>query len=63
MTELIRRLNPDRFAVHVACFDTTGGWFPRVDECAASVATFPISGFARLRTVVQLLRLDRKSVV
>ena len=59
MTELIRRLNPDRFAVHVACFDTTGTWFPRVDECAASVATFPISGFARLRTLVQLLRFVR----
>ena len=59
MTELIRRLNPDKFAVHVACFDTTGAWFPKVDERAASVATFPISGFARLSTLIQLFRFVR----
>ena len=30
MTELIRRLDPDRFAVHVACFEKAGAWLPRV---------------------------------
>ena len=56
MTELIRRLNPNRYAVHVACFDTEGAWFPRVKEVAASVAGFPISGFGRPATLRQLLR-------
>lgn len=59
MTELIRRLDPTRFAVHVACFDTTGAWFPRIEERAASVVAFPITGFARLGTFVQLLRFVR----
>jgi L-malate glycosyltransferase len=56
MTELIRRLDRNRFAVHVACFDTGGAWFPRVQECAASVVSFPIRGFARLETMRRLLR-------
>jgi glycosyltransferase involved in cell wall biosynthesis len=56
MTELIRRLDPRRFAVHVACFDTRGAWYSRVAQVAASVAAFPIDGFARPRTFAQLLR-------
>ena len=50
MTELIRRLDPERFAVHVACFDKSGAWLPRVAERAASIAEFPIQGFARPAT-------------
>ena len=59
MTELIRRLNPDRFTIHVACFDTRGAWFPKVDEHAASVAAFPIAGFARPRTLLRVLQFAR----
>ena len=59
MTELIRRLNRDRFVIHVACFDTTGSWFSNISECAASVASFPIRGFARPATMVQLLQFAR----
>ncbi len=67
--ELIRRLNPARFAVHVACFDTRGSWFPKVAGVAASVGTFPITGFGRPQTVRQLfhfaawLRRHRIAVV
>ena len=32
MIELIRRLDPSRFRVHVACFDRAGAWLPRVAE-------------------------------
>ena len=46
MTELIRRLDPARFRVHVACFTRRGAWLPRVAERAASVVEFPIRGFA-----------------
>lgn len=59
MTELIRRINPERFAVHVACFDTTGAWFARAEARAASVASFPIDGFARPRTFLRLLEFAR----
>lgn len=55
MTELIRRLNPMRFRVHVACFERTGAWLPRVAERAASIVEFPIRGFAKPSTFGQLL--------
>ena len=59
MTELIRRLDPARFLVHVACFDRRGAWLPRVLERAASVVEFPISGFARAATARQMVAFAR----
>lgn len=59
MTELIRRLNPSRFRVHVACFDKHGAWLPRAAERAASVVEFPIRGFARPGTIGALLAFAR----
>jgi L-malate glycosyltransferase len=59
MTELIRRLDPSRFRVHVACFDRAGAWLPRVAERAASVVEFPIAGFARAKTMAQVLAFAR----
>jgi L-malate glycosyltransferase len=51
--ELIRRLNRQRFDVHVACFHREGSWLPRAEEFAASVAAFPIHGFRRAATLSQ----------
>jgi glycosyltransferase involved in cell wall biosynthesis len=59
MIELIRRLDPSRFRVHVACFDKSGAWLPRVAERAASLVEFPIRGFARPRTIAALLGFAR----
>jgi glycosyltransferase involved in cell wall biosynthesis len=59
MTELIRRLDQARFKVHVACFDRTGSWLPRVLERAASIVEFPIRGFARPATVAQMVSFAR----
>ena len=59
MTELVRRLDPSRFRVHVACFDKRGAWLPRVVERAASVVEFPIQGFARPATAAALLAFAR----
>ncbi len=59
MIELVRRLDPSRWLVHVACFRTEGDWFPRAAECAHSVAAFPIDGFARRSTVSQLRAFAR----
>ena len=59
MTELIRRLDPSRFRVHAACFDRAGAWLPRVLGSAASVVEFPIAGFARPATLLQLLAFAR----
>lgn len=47
MTELVRRLDPARWEVHLACFDGRGPWFERAAEHAASVAEFPVKSFAR----------------
>ncbi len=59
MTELIRRLDPARFSVHVACFHREGAWLPRVVERAARSSEFPIHGFARPATVWQLFEFAR----
>ena len=59
MTELIRRLDPERFTVHVACFEKAGAWLPRAAERAASIAEFPIHGFARPGTLNALLAFAR----
>jgi glycosyltransferase involved in cell wall biosynthesis len=50
MTELVRRLDPSRWTVHVACLHARGAWLPRVAEVAASVAEFPVSSFKSPRT-------------
>jgi glycosyltransferase involved in cell wall biosynthesis len=47
MTELVRRLDPARWEVHLACFDGRGPWYERAAEHAASVAEFPVKSFAR----------------
>lgn len=59
MTELIRRLDRSRFAVHVACFHREGTWLPRIAEVAASVVEFPIAGLARPATLRQLVGFAR----
>lgn len=59
MIELIRRLDRERFIVHVACFDTSGAWFAKVKPAARSVAAFPIQGFARLHTLRRLVQFAR----
>ena len=59
MTELIRRLNPERFAVHVVCFDKAGAWLPKVAERALSIVEFPIHGFARPATAAAMLAFAR----
>lgn len=59
MTELVRRLDPRRFRVHVACFERAGAWLPRVAERAASVVEFPIHGFAKPGTARQLFAFAR----
>jgi L-malate glycosyltransferase len=59
MIELIRRLDPTRFAVHVACFDKAGAWLTRVTERAASVVEFPIHGFAKPSTWRQMTAFAR----
>jgi L-malate glycosyltransferase len=45
MIELVRRLDPSRWAVHVPCFHAHGAWFGRVAQAAASVAEFPVESF------------------
>lgn len=59
MTELIARLDRERFAVHVACFRREGHWLPRVEAAAQSVTEFPIRGFRSPSTLGQLLAFAR----
>jgi glycosyltransferase involved in cell wall biosynthesis len=52
MTELIQRLDPSRFRVHVACFHRTGVWLPRVEQAAAEVVEFPLRSFKSPQTLL-----------
>jgi glycosyltransferase involved in cell wall biosynthesis len=59
MIELVRRLNPARWAVHIACFHTRGAWFSRASEVAASVAEFPVTSFQSPRALKHLWAFAR----
>jgi glycosyltransferase involved in cell wall biosynthesis len=48
MIELVRRLDPARWLIHVACFEARGGWFSLLEHAAASVAVFPVVSFRRV---------------
>lgn len=58
MTELIRRLSPARFDVHVICFHRRGAWLPRVESSGATIAEFPIHGFFNAHAISQLRALS-----
>jgi glycosyltransferase involved in cell wall biosynthesis len=59
MIELLRRLDPSRWAVHVACFHARGGWFDRAAEAAVSVAEFPVTSFRSADTLGQMRAFAR----
>jgi glycosyltransferase involved in cell wall biosynthesis len=59
MIELIRRLDPLRWAVHVACFHARGAWFSQAAQAAVSVAEFPVQSFRRLDTARHLWAFAR----
>jgi len=54
MIELVRRLDSNRWTVHVACFRASGGWFHRVAEAAASITEFPVTSFKSPNLVRQI---------
>lgn len=55
MTELIRRLDPRRFRVHVGCFRREGAWLSRVKDAAVEIAEFRLRSF-KSPASVQTLR-------
>ncbi len=55
-TELVRRLDPGRWRVHVACFHREGQWLERIEGHAASLVEFPITSFKRRRTIDEIRR-------
>ena len=59
MIELIRRLDPDRWAVHLACFEASGAWLRRATDAAVSVAEFPVRSFKRAATMRHLWAFAR----
>lgn len=59
MTELIRRLDPARFDVHVVCFRREGPWLARVEEKAASIVEFRLGPLCSAHAARQFVRLAR----
>ena len=55
MLELVRRLDRQRFQVHLACFHRQGEWASRVDALADSVTEFPITSFRSPATLSQAM--------
>ena len=58
MIELISRLNPLQWHVHVGCLHAKGAWFDRMSASAASMTEFPISGFRNRGTLRQARALS-----
>jgi glycosyltransferase involved in cell wall biosynthesis len=54
MIELIRRLDPGRWQVHLACTKASGAWFANAAAAAASVTEFPVRSFRSPQTVRHL---------
>jgi glycosyltransferase involved in cell wall biosynthesis len=59
MIELLRRLDRQRWEVHLVCFRQTGAWFERAAEAAASVTIFPVTSFHDLTALHELGRFAR----
>jgi glycosyltransferase involved in cell wall biosynthesis len=51
MIELIRRLDPARFEVFVACFHREGAWLPKVEEAATEILELPLRSFGAFSTL------------
>lgn len=54
MIELVRRLDPRRWEVHVACFHSAGAWLSRAAVAAASMAAFPVTSFKSTGALAQM---------
>ena len=59
MIELARRLDRERFEVHVACFHLRGEWRGLAEELSESVTEYPIRSFAHPDTLYQAARFAR----
>jgi glycosyltransferase involved in cell wall biosynthesis len=59
MIELLRRLNPARWQVHVACIHASGEWLSRVSEAAVSIREFPFPAFSHPQVITQALEFIR----
>ena len=59
MIELVRRLDPGRWSVHLACFRARGSWFHRMAGSVDSVAEFPVESFKRFDALKHLWAFSR----
>lgn len=59
MIELVRRVDPRRWTVHLACFHARGAWLERARAHAASLAEFPLTSFSHASTVRQARTFGR----
>ncbi len=59
MTELVRRLDRQRFDVRVACFHRRGAWLSRVEGAVDEIAEFPVTSFRSPSMLVQLAAFAR----
>lgn len=59
MIELMRRLDPARWTIHLACSTARGAWFARAAEAAQSVAEFPLTSFKHPGTLIRMRAMAR----
>lgn len=59
MIELVRRLDPSRWSIHLACFHARGSWFGRIAGSVASVTEFPVDTFRRVDALRHLWAFSR----
>lgn len=59
MIELLRRLSPSRWEVHVAVLHARGEWLERMTEAALTVTEFPFTSFRHADAMRQALAFRR----
>jgi glycosyltransferase involved in cell wall biosynthesis len=59
MIELVRRLDPKRWRVHIACLHASGDWLDRALEATTSVTEFPVRSFLHSSAPVQMRAFAR----
>jgi glycosyltransferase involved in cell wall biosynthesis len=59
MSELMRRLDRARFAIHIACFRREGPHLAAVEASGVPIAAFPLGSLASLQAMRQVVALAR----
>src|SRR5215475_10263609 len=56
---LVKRLDPERFDLHIGCFQKTGAFLPEIEACGRPLADYRITSMHNCRTLRMQLQFAR----